>query len=356
MTRTSRPTLGLVGLFALVGCRGDSSAAPSASAVVAPPATSVASSASAADDGARSVVHWGDAAVVFASAEQGRGVLGAEDDFTRALGPLDRSLRLGVTTDVADAAYRAHVAAQVIAWSDADRAKWREAAEKLAIALHGLDVPLPKAIAIVETTGKDEFDAAYTRGNTIVLPAREVAENASPLSLLAHELFHVATRHAPELRARLFPLLGFRAVDPVKWPPSLEAKRLTNPDAFVNAFAVRVHERGRGRAFLGMPLLTCAPPLAEAITLGLGKSIGLDLLELSDDGHVVQVNGAPLVHAVDQTDYLAVAAKNTGYAIHPEEVAADNFSLLVQVRAGTTPHVDDRAVLDAFEAALRAPR
>lgn len=294
--------------------------------------------------------------MAFASIEQGRGVLGAEDDFSRALGQLDRQLRLGTTTPVGDGAFRANAAAQVLAWNDADRARWEKAAVELGEALRGLSLPLPRDVLIIQTTGKDELDAAYTRGPAIVLPAREVATSESPFTLLAHELFHVATRHDPGLRRRLFPLIGFQPVDRVAIPRALEATRLTNPDAFVHDFAIRVNPRKGSRAFLAVPLLYCALPLADAIERGLGESIGISLLELDDAGKPVLKEGAPVLHDVGATDFIEVASVNTGYAIHPEEVLADNFAHAIgERRTRATRDVPNHAVLDAIIAALLEP-
>lgn len=341
----------LVALSTLAACGSTTSAprdAPS-SAIVAPSASAMASASTS------SALRWGSSTVTFASIGEGRGVLGAEDDFTRALGALDRQLRLGRTTPVGDGAFRAHAAAQVLAWPDADRARWEKAALELGEALRGLTLPLPAEILIVQTTGKDELDAAYTRGAAIVLPAREVAASKSPLTLLAHELFHVATRHDPGLRRRLFPLIGFQPVDRIAIPKALEATRLTNPDAFVHDFAIEVKERKGTRTFLAVPLLYCALPLADAIERGLGESIGISLLELDDAGKAVRgEDGEPILHEVGSTDFMQLASINTAYAIHAEEVLADNFAIAMGERAsGSTREVANRAVLDAILAALK---
>ncbi|MFO0612973.1 MAG: DUF4157 domain-containing protein [Polyangiaceae bacterium] len=325
------------------------SAAPERSASTPPQSSATARDASG--------IRFRGSEVVFASVEDGRSLLGASDDFTRALGTLDRQLRLHTTTPVTDGAFRAHAAAQVVDWADDAKTKWSAAAAKLGAALEGISISLPKVIPILQTTGKEEFDAAYTRGSAIVLPAREVSTSGSPLQLLAHELFHVASRHDPALRARLYPLIGFKPVEVVELPAALEPKRLTNPDAFVNAFAIPVHLQSKGgspdRSFLAVPLVYCAPPLEQALGVGLGRAIGLSLLEVDDAGKVVTDQGTPRLHDVDETDYLKVASVNTGYAIHPEEVLADNFALIVLERSGEKPDIQDRAALDRIAEALR---
>ena len=58
------------------------------------------------------------------------------------------------------------------------------------------------------------------------------------------------------------------------------------------------------------------------------------------------------VHEAASTDYLARASLNTGYAIHPEETLADNFSLLVARRRGKSEKIAKPEVVDAIEKAL----
>jgi hypothetical protein len=43
--------------------------------------------------------------------------------------------------------------------------------------------------------------------------------------------------------------------------------------------------------------------------------------------------GAPIIHPLEDTDLVDRMARNTSYMIHPQEVIADNFALLMEWRA-----------------------
>src|SRR5205085_3642499 len=112
--------------------------------------------------------------------------------------------------------------------------RWQEAIETVLARAAALRVPLPAEILIVNTDGRDAANAPYTRGNAIVLPTAALpAANAQPSDrfLIAHELFHVVSRHDPAIANRLYALIGFEPVEPLQWPAAWLPARIANPDA-----------------------------------------------------------------------------------------------------------------------------
>jgi hypothetical protein len=85
----------------------------------------------------------------------------------------------------------------------------------------------------VKTTGTEEGDAEYTRGAGIVLPesAPAMEKRGELLGIVAHESFHVLSRNAPELRDRLYAVIGFQPCREIVFPEALAARKITNPDA-----------------------------------------------------------------------------------------------------------------------------
>src|SRR5262249_53760328 len=115
-------------------------------------------------------------------------------------------------------------------------------------------LPLPKTVTLIKTTGQEEGDASYTRGTAILLPAREVEGSVAGLeSTLIHEFFHVLSRANPELRARLYAIIGFTAVNEVDYPAELLAKKITNPDGVSMRWSINV--TNQGQAFRVIPIL-----------------------------------------------------------------------------------------------------
>jgi hypothetical protein len=289
--------------------------------------------------------------VSFADVPHGRAVLGRSDAFSQATSAFDRGLRLETTEPVSEEAFVAHAAAQVVAWSDERKRRWQGAVIDVGRALFGLELALPATVLIVATTGREELGAFHTRQNAIVIPGPAGEKIKDPLKLLAHELFHVASRHDPKLRDRLFPILGYQAIGPVTLPPELEERRITNPDAYEHRHAIELE--AEGRKFLALPVLLSSKPLDEAMRLGLVRSIEITLLEVKPDGTVaVGRDGKAMRHRLEATNYLERASPNTDYALHPEEVMADNFALMISRRAGNVVDAKRPEVLEAIEKAL----
>lgn len=295
--------------------------------------------------------------VRLASAEEGAALLRQADSFTRALGDFDRSLRMRRPAPVSDDELRAFVGAQTLDFSPEEAAAWQTTFETLAKALEGLDLGLPEEILVIKTTGKDELDAAYTRQNAIVLPPRMVAlDDDGRLKLAAHELFHVASRASPARRDEYYGILGFR---PLPAPLPLEdieawrERRVTNPDAHDVNHIVEV--KSADSLHWVAPVLVSGVSLEEILAAEQWFSaLQLKLLAVEPATGAAKRNaaGEPDLLDAEATDWAARVGKNTAYAIHPEEVMADNFKLLVLQRLGTPREVPHPEVNEALEAVL----
>ena len=168
----------------------------------------------------------------FATVEEGRELLGHHDIYIRSLGPLEMQIRLRSAEPVDTETFIQHVQEQVLPWEDEELARIIPVAKSLAEKLSEYEIPLPEDVYLIRTTGKDESGAAYTRGAAIVLPRRSKPFAPPALErLLAHELFHVISRHHPELRQRLYAIIGFQPCTPIDLPESIAPRRITNPDA-----------------------------------------------------------------------------------------------------------------------------
>lgn len=283
-----------------------------------------------------------------ASASEGRAILEAADEFTRALGAFDRSFRMRTSAPVDDADLRRFLGEQAVDFTAEETAAWEDAIAAVARGAQGIGAYLPREVLVVKTTGREERDHAYTRANAIVLPTARVRSlrGERAVRLLAHELFHVASRTSPAFRDATYALLGFTPVAPILPPPELDDRRMTNPDAHALTHYLRLGDRAV------VPLLTCPLPLADVLertsVLGVAQST---LLEIDPEAATVvrDPSGAPVLVDPQATDWSRRLARNSTYTIHPEEVLADNLALLVRRRLGTAPPPEDPAFLAAFE-------
>jgi hypothetical protein len=278
-------------------------------------------------------------------------VLGADDDWVAATSEFHRSATLGVSTPVSREKLRAFCAETVLPWSPALESRWSRALASIAPRFRDLRVPLPRGVMLIHSNGRDSANAPYTRQNAVVLPVAAMPDDPRvDAFVLAHELFHVVSRHASALATNLYALIGFEPVAPLQWPAEWLPLRIANPDAPHDRHLMRTTMAGRNVAL--MPLL-----VARRAELKPGETffdvLDVRLLEVTSGDATLPVrssNGQPVWHAPEAVpEYLARLGGNTGYIFHPEETMADNFALLVSGRPVPNP-----ALLKRIEAVLTA--
>jgi hypothetical protein len=287
-----------------------------------------------------------DLAFVFATVEQGRDTLTKRDDFVQRMSPFDRAARMKTDKTVSEETYLKFVSSQVLEWTEDEKAALQAIlSDNLGPLMGGLGLPWPAPIYIIKTTGQEEGNAPYTRGNAIVLPLAELAKGipigkTGPLrGTIAHELFHILSRHNPALKERLYAAIGFQSCGEVAFPSSLAAMKITNPDAPKNDHCIRV--RIGGKEAWVVPILFSK---SEKYDVGSGGEFFnyLQLRFLRVDGTGAQ---APRVATYNDTEFQLVdvsqlsgffeqVGRNTDYIIHPEEILAENFSFLVLGKTG----------------------
>jgi hypothetical protein len=291
------------------------------------------------------------ATVRFASAEEAAVILGTEDDFTRALSAFDRGFRMNTLSDTTPEAFLEHAAAQARAWSEPRMRRWRGAIAELAPALEGLELALPDEIVLVSSSGEEDIGQPHTRGESIVFP--EHGEGFYPFGQLAHELFHVASRFEPSLRDRSYPLAGFAHFAPLAFPHDLEERRITNPDAPHLDCSIRVETPAGERDVV--PILQAEDDLPTTLQGSIFPSLSephLLEVDLEAAALVTDEAGGAIVLRASETNYASVAAVNTEYVIHADEVLAENFALLVDRRRGVEVTASRPDVLDALESEI----
>lgn len=280
--------------------------------------------------------------------------LATSDDFTEVVSLFDRQTRLRTADVVDDATFRAHLGEQGRRWSTEERARYLSALEELDGALDGLVLDLPDEIVLVKTSGLDEFQAPYTRRNGIVVPASFITNGVGQeLRLLSHELLHILTRHQPGFRDALYDVFGFVPTNAVAWPAVLEDGRFTNPDAYSLAHALTVSHQGADVDV--MPLYHWPDDIDAALALpNFLSALDTSLLVVEDTGDgtfaPVDDDGGVRLLAIDETSYAAQVGANTTYIVHPDEVVASNFELVVRKRAGLPWNVPSQGEVLALEA------
>ncbi len=270
---------------------------------------------------------------VSASEADGRTMLTAPDDFLRNLSPFDRAARLKTNGPINPTDFTNFVARQILPWSELDRRRLGELSQMVSNRLAGWSLPLPETIWLIKTTGEEEGNTAYTRGSAIIIPVQMLASELTRLErVLLHEIFHILSRRNSNLRDQLYAQIGFERCGPVTLPADYAARKITNPDAPISEH----HFGGRaaGRELHLLPVLFSREAAYRAgDTRPFFAYLEFRLMEIAEqDGHwqpVLQA-GQPAFHQPAEVEnFFTRIGRNTQYIIHPEEVLADNFVLLM---------------------------
>ena len=272
--------------------------------------------------------------LVLPSAKDGAVLLAKEDAYFKRMSPFDRAARIGKSEAPSIAEFAAYVAAQAVDYTDEEIATVTAALESIRPALSALKLSLPPTITLAKTNGREDIDAAYCRGPLVVMPKSYIGRRELP-DILIHEVFHVFSSHHPELREKMYGLLGFvRCVEP-PLTPSVDARRFTNPDAMGMDFAISVKHEDRD--ILVLPTLLAKSAIFDVAKKGrVFEQIDFVLLEVTiaaGRATLVEKDGEPVTHLAHSVPgFLRAMSRNTNYIWHPEEVLADN--LVRAVRPG----------------------
>jgi hypothetical protein len=273
--------------------------------------------------------------VGFASANQGKEILMTRDDFIERLSPFDRAARMKTDKNVSERDFLNFIGNHVLLWDEAEKQKVANAFQGIQPRIEALSLPFPERIYMVKTTGNEEGGAAYTRGNAIILPkAHLVSDTTAIQRLICHELLHILSRANPDLRERLYGAIGFTKCNEVEFPLTLRSRKITNPDAPRNDYCIRL--RVGSKESWAIPILFSN---TEKYDISRGGeffeylNFQFLLVERSGDPPIARPlfdGPKPRLVAIQQVSgFIEQVGRNTSYVIHPEEILADNFALLV---------------------------
>lgn len=225
----------------------------------------------------------------------------------------------------------------------------------------------PDTIWLAKTSARHYGPSTYyTRENGIIIP-RDVLSNRNDKafkSTMIHEVFHIISRLNPDLRTKLYQMIGFTDIgyDNLEMPQALRDNLLHNPDGV--DFAQKIDlEQPDGRILSAIPIIYARE---NGFQPGIGTFFGY--LEFALFPVEQQPSGKWLVSTKEdgrsspidlggQPDFWRQIRRNTSYIIHPDEILADNFAFLIQSKrdpgiiGGFTE--EGKALIEALEEAMR---
>ena len=173
-------------------------------------------------------------------------------------------------------------------------------------------------INLVKTKKTHALDITQTRNNSIL-----IARGGIDSSTFVHEVYHILSRHNPELTPKLAGLLGFKVVSPqvIKYPSFI-----LNPDAELCNYSKEVEVRD-GQKIIVVPFMK------------IWGQVGLKLLN------------EEIYYDEYDTNYRKLIP-NTSYIAHPEEICAEHFALTITKKCIFQSERLDMNVLDTFKKVL----
>jgi hypothetical protein len=270
----------------------------------------------------------------FASPDEARQILAADDAFTASLSRFDLQCRLKTDKEITLADWKGFVAEQVRPWQKAEIETVTQSLERISKRLEKYRLPLPPVVRLVRTTGEEESGAAYTRKTAIVLPTKVMSYPEGQLDrLLLHELFHLLSRHDGAVRAKLYRIIGFEVCQPIELPASLAPRRITNPDAPLIDCTIAL-KAADGRMVTAAPVLYSRDKQYDAKKAeSLFRSLVFRLLVVEQRGGrwqpVLTRGETTVIDPRKEKSFLEQIGENTNYIIHPDEIMADNFVRMV---------------------------
>ena len=271
---------------------------------------------------------------IFTDKENGSELLNTQDEFTDALSDFDMSARLKTSKKVSKAEYLDFISKQSLDWTKDEKKSMDAAITEIKKLMKKYKIILPKDIYLVKTTGKEEGDSAYCRGqNVIVFSQNMITLNDlnEKKDLLIHELFHIYSKNNLDVREKLYNSIGFYKTKELTMTPIMSQYKVTNPDAVHNNYYFYSTVEGEKEKVL--PFLMAASDYDESLGGEFFDYMILvfcPLVEGEESNQVITINGQECFYSYkDVPDYFELIGENTDYIIHPEEVLADNFVLLI---------------------------
>jgi hypothetical protein len=298
-----------------------------------------------------------------AGLETGREKLRTPDTCVKAQSPFDRCARVGLPqqeTEVQIPTYLAFLTTQVMDWSAAEFQALQRIIPSLRPAFEPLEYNLPDKVWLIQTSGREEAAAAYTKHHdTIVLPANFVAsvqpedKGGDPLhpgftddflaGVITHEFFHLLSKNNPDARKGWYETVSYQELpneielpgDVIWWnekdrPFSMAALKITNPDAPLINVAIMLPPKAGAKEVLMAPALISSTPYVggqffdtlEWIFLEVELQDGQADLKRGEDGKPVIYKAADVMSAYREK----IGYYLSGELFHPDELLAQSFA------------------------------
>jgi hypothetical protein len=263
-------------------------------------------------------------------------VLSANDDYLMATADLERQAKARSAKPVSQEAYAKIMGATAKDWSTADRARIEAALPALEKFINQLAWEAPATLQFIRADAALEDNLPHTRGTAIVLPDSVFSmPRYAFMSMLAHEMFHILTRHNEKFKELSYQHLGFERCETVRLHSKIEQLKITNPDTPVSQHTIAA--KYKGRDVHALAFISFETPSIDTTT-GFIDKLAVRWLIVQREKNLCSLDADNLNnHSVAPQDLQGLIekiGKNTDYLFHAEEILAENFAALFMAGLG----------------------
>lgn len=238
--------------------------------------------------------------------------------------------------------YRRALKEEVLPFTEEDSQFLSPIIRELARILHQISPELlPQEIGLIKIRGTLYGpNVFYTRENNIIIPQPILARRDRELTrnILLHELFHIFSRYHPRIREDLYALIGFFPLENEKkrihLPETLRKTLLLNPDGIDYAYGIRL-QAADGSRHTYLPLTSSQWHHYSAGSDSFLPHPSVYFARAMARGDSLYQVQTPDIESPDYVGFREIyrdlyrqIGENTNYITHPDEILADNFTLL----------------------------
>lgn len=235
------------------------------------------------------------------------------------------------TLNEAKNAYRAYLRASVEEFTDEEKVKIRFLMHRVQQMCDEISPDIfPKELELVKTN-MNHYGASvfYSRENTIMIPKNVLKRDLDTdfVKSILREIFHIYTRYNYWKKIELYKIIGFEPIYSLDIPSSLKGKMLTNPDGIEPYVIHHLSDRNH-KDFSAVPIITVKHTNLLR-SLSFYSNIEFSLYKIVENKIYSNEDGSSTVDMESIENFYEQIGTNTNYIIHPNEILADNFAMLV---------------------------
>jgi hypothetical protein len=243
--------------------------------------------------------------------------------------------------------YKAYLQTDVVDFTDQEKQNLNKVMIKAMNLCNSLSPNIvPQPVKLIKTKGKHYGDGAfYTRERCIIIPESDLRnfDEDSFLAVLLHELSHIITRYDPELKDKFYKQIGFEKIvfnnSDIILPEFLGNNLLNNPDGLSMQHAIRL-VKPNGKLIWALPLIHSN---YENYTSDVPYFFGylkFELFELEEKANgqfevISKKDGNSTLNLQELPGFFDKIGNNTQYIIHPDEIIAENFYMMILATSNT---------------------